>query len=148
MEHSNHLKIISLMSSMVIVLSLASCTTTGGGVYVGWGSESEVDQPSYSHNVEKGGPPDHAPAHGYRAKYEYRYYPADRVYFDLHRQVYFYLKGDSWQVAVSLPREISLTVDDYVTIGMDTDKPYTEYEVHRRKYPPGQMKKKNGKWAK
>jgi len=28
---------------------------------------------------------------------------------------------------------------------MDADKPYTHYEEHKRKYPPGQFKKKNKK---
>jgi hypothetical protein len=28
---------------------------------------------------------------------------------------------------------------------MDTDKPYTRYEEHKRKYPPGQLKKKKKK---
>jgi len=145
MEYSNNFKIVSLVSSIVILLSFTSCKTTGGGVQVGWGSEPEADQPSCSHEVKKGGPPAHAPAHGYRAKYEYRYFPANRVYFDLNRKVYFYLQGDSWKAVASLPQDISLTVDDYVTIVMDTDKPYSEYEAHSRKYPPGQMKKKNKK---
>lgn len=33
---------------------------------------------------------------------------------------------------------------------MDTDKPYTHYQEHKRKYPPGQLKKKGknkNKWV-
>jgi hypothetical protein len=36
---------------------------------------------------------------------------------------------------------------DHVTIEMDSDRPYTKFSEHKRKYPPGQMKKKK-KWAK
>ena len=38
-----------------------------------------------------------------------------------------------------------MQLGDYVTIGMDSDKPYTYFEDHKRKYPPGQMKKKKRK---
>ena len=92
--------------------------------------------------AKQGGPPPHAKAHGYRAKRVYRYYPFLGVYFDTHRKAYFYLEGGNWRVSLSLPRDIRVRLGDYVTIEMDTDKPYTRYEEHRRKYPPGQLKKK------
>ncbi len=92
--------------------------------------------------AKHGGPPPHAKAHGYRAKHVYRYYPFLAVYFDTHRKTYFYLEGGNWRVSLSLPRDIRVRLGDYVTIEMDTDKPYTRYEVHKRKYPPGQLKKK------
>ena len=38
-----------------------------------------------------------------------------------------------------------MQLGDYVTIGMDSDKPYMYFEDHKRKYPPGQMMKKKGK---
>ena len=82
-------------------------------------------------------------AHGYRAKYAYRYYPSSCVYYDTGRKVYFYLEGDDWRASVSLPQHINLRLGDYVTMDMDTDKPYTRFEEHRHKYPPGQLKKKN-----
>ena len=148
MKHSNTLKILIVVFSIVVVLFFTSCKTTGGGIHVAWESEPDVEQPSAPPKVKKGGPPPHAPAHGYRAKHEYRYFPTNRVYFDPHRKLYFYLKADSWNVATSLPQSISLTVENYVTLFMDNDKPYTQYEVHSRKYPPGQMKKKDSKWAK
>jgi hypothetical protein len=148
MKRFNILIILVFTFSMVVVISFGGCKTTGGGIHVGWGPDTENGQPSHPHKVKKHGPPPHAPAHGYRAKYEYRYFPTNRVYFDPHRKLYFYLKGDSWKVAASLPRGISFTVENYVTLAMDTDKPYTQHEAHSRKYPPGQMKKKDKKWAK
>jgi len=32
------------------------------------------------------GPPDHAKAHGYRAKHTYRYYPSAQAYYDVERK--------------------------------------------------------------
>lgn len=95
--------------------------------------------------VKRGGPPPHAPAHGYRAKYTYHYYPAAAVYFDTTRKVYFYMDGTSWKMAVSLPSRIRVALGDHVTIEMDSDRPYTQYETHKKKYPPGQLKKNKKK---
>ncbi len=92
--------------------------------------------------TKKSGPPDHAKAHGYRAKHTYRYYPAAQAYYDVDRGTYFYLEGESWRVSVSLPLSLKLKLGDHVTIEMDSDKPYTGFEIHKRKYPPGQAKKK------
>jgi hypothetical protein len=85
----------------------------------------------------RGGPPPWAPAHGYRAKHRYRYYPSSEVYYDEGRGVYIYYGGGRWQVSVSLPRGIRLDAGDYVTLEMDTDRPYRYHGDVRRHYPPG-----------
>ena len=72
----------------------------------------------------KGGPPAHAPAHGYRAKYKYNYYPQANVYYDATRKLYFYAEGGNWRASVSLPINLKLRLGDHVTIEMDSDKPY------------------------
>jgi hypothetical protein len=95
--------------------------------------------------AKKGGPPPHAKANGNQAKRFYRYYPSATVYFDTYRKAYFYLEGGNWRMSLSLPQDIGFRLGDYVTIEMDTDKPYTRYEEHKRKYPPGQLKKKKKK---
>lgn len=94
----------------------------------------------------RNGPPPHAPAHGYRAKYTYRYYPAVQVYFDISRRVYFYLDEGHWVASASLPRSIRVRLGDYAEIDMESDRPYTKFKEHRKKYPPGQLKKKNYHW--
>lgn len=124
----------------LFIISFTACEPTGGGAHVRWGEESEQPPP----NPEKG-PPPHAPAHGYRAKYRYNYYPDVSVYLDVDRRMYFYLEGDKWTVSVSLPERLRLSLGDYVTIELDTDKPYTKHKEHKGKYPPGQLKKKNKK---
>jgi flagellar biosynthesis GTPase FlhF len=67
-------------------------------------------------------------------RYEYRYYPSTRVYYDVNRKVYFYLKGDKWRVSGNLPSGIRLRFQNYVTIQMDNDRPYMEHFEHKRKY--------------
>jgi hypothetical protein len=105
--------------------------------------EVEVGEPPPETSPpKKGGPPPWAPAHGYRAKYRYRYYPSFYVYFDLGREVYFYLEGDKWRMSARLPSAIRLESAHYVTIELGTDKPYEYFSEHKKQYPPGQVKKK------
>ena len=77
-----------------------------------------------SKSKKKGGPPSHAPAHGYRAKYKYNYYPEANVYFDSSRNLYFYVEGDSWQASVSLPLTLKAQLGKYISVEMEYDKPY------------------------
>jgi len=95
--------------------------------------------------VDEPGPPPHAKAYGRRAQHRYYYYPDASVYFDLDRKSYFYLEGTSWRAAVELPREIRVRLGSSVTMELDTDKPYSHYGDHKKKYPPGQLKKKKNK---
>jgi len=81
------------------------------------------------------GPPPWAPAHGYRAKHDYRYYPTAGVYFDISINRYFYYRDGSWQVSVSLPSAIRIDNDDYVHLELETDEPYLYYDEHRKKFP-------------
>jgi hypothetical protein len=93
----------------------------------------------------KKGPPPWAPAHGYRAKYQYRYYPSAYVYFDIGRKLYFYYDGGGWRVSASLPLGIQIEVSDYVILEMDTEQPYQYHAEVVKRYPPGQQKKSDKK---
>lgn len=132
-------------------LFLSGCAThSGGTVSVDWETQQTQKQPTKPELSKKNGPPAHAPAHGYRAKHSYRYYRNEHTYYDPDRHLYFYLEGDGWRIAASLPSHIKLS-NDYISVELDTDKPYEYYEEHSGKYPPGQMKKwekkKGKKWA-
>jgi len=87
-ELSCYEKIDVSFTDGLIDIFLNSCGTTGGGVGYEWGEGSGN---GHHHEIKKGGPPPHAPAYGYRAKYQYRYYPSAGVYYDTYRQLYFYL---------------------------------------------------------
>ena len=91
------------------------------------------------------GPPPHAPAHGYRAKHQYRYFPSVSVYLDVSRGVYFYLGGSNWQATATLPQHLRVRLGHSVNIEMDTDKPYIHHRRHKKQYPPGRMKKNTKK---
>ena len=80
------------------------------------------------------GPPDHAPAHGYKAKFKYRYYPRYNVYYDTERGVYFFLKGENWEVGVKLPSHMQKDLGEFVSLELDTDRPYLFNAEHNKKY--------------
>jgi hypothetical protein len=130
---------------------------SGGHGYGQWGEDSKPKpkqhevkyQDQHKHKHKHNGPPAHAPAHGYRAKYQYRYYPSHKVYHDSERGLYFYLKGENWEVGATLPSYFRTGLGESVTIELNIDKPYLYNSEHIKKYPPKKSKgKKNKKWAK
>ena len=141
------LKIVRLATLIgVCLLLIAACSSVG--IHIG-------DEPSYRQEPPPpergGGPPPWAPAHGYRAKHHYRYYPPSQVYYDPGREAYFYYEGGRWQISVSLPSSIHVDVNDYVRLDMDADEPYRYHGDVVKRYPPGKQKKKSkgkgkGKW--
>jgi len=98
--------------------------------------------PVYAPAPPESGPPPWAPAHGHRAKHHYYYYPESHVYFDAGRSLYFYFSGSGWQASVSLPSGIHLSAGEYVSLDMDVDRPYLYHSDIEKRYPPGQLKKK------
>jgi len=130
---------------MLICLAICFCIISfinnvfaEGSVSIQSGKSSTPEQL----NHKKQGPPTYAPAHGYRAKYQYRYYPSSSVYYDTGRRLYFYIKGDKWEVGASLPNSIHVDLGDSVSIELDTDKPYNHYEEHVKKYPPKKKRRR------
>ena len=94
---------------------------------------------------EKEGPPSWAPAHGYRAKTNYVYFPDHNFYFDIEENVYIYMRGEQWQVDVKLP-SLYAWIDLKGALGVEleltTDSPQKHNVDHIIKY------KKSGKEAK
>jgi hypothetical protein len=128
--------VINRISTSISIVILG-VVLVGCSVQVGGGPQSTP--------TSSGGPPPHAPAHGYRAKQHYYYYPGANVYFSPSRGVYFYLASDgAWKVSVSLPGSIKVKLGDRVSLELDTDRPYKYNAEHRAKYPPGQAKKHGG----
>ncbi|UCG78885.1 MAG: hypothetical protein JSV21_03390 [Nitrospirota bacterium] len=122
------MKIFRVFSVMVVVLFISSC------VYV------HSPPPGHSEGVKKS-PPPWAPAHGKRAKYRYRYYPSSFVYFDVDREMWFYMEGNRWRASVRLPRTVVIVSDDAIEIMLDTDEPHRHFHDHKSKYPPNEHKK-------
>ena len=65
------------------------------------------------------------PAHGYRKKRLYLYYPSADVYYDVGRSSYFYVEGGEWKVVFSLPSSVEINLREAISLELDTDEPYT-----------------------
>ena len=130
--------ITRILVILTIILLITSCGSTSGS----WGTVSNKSKNWKSSQPDKNAPPPHAPAHGYRAKHKYYYYPSCSIYFDIERKVYFYLSGENWEMKAELPSTLKVKLGDHVTLELETDKPYTNHKKHQKKYPPGQVKKK------
>ena len=131
----------------LLIVCFSSSSFAGGAVSVQWGNDSKPDcEDGGGKYKKKGGPPPHAPAHGYRAKHQYRYYPNCNVYHDPSRNMFFYMKGDGWAVGASLPTNLQSNLGASVNLDMDTDKPYQHNAEHLKQYP--KEKYKPGKIAK
>ena len=126
--------VVSLLPLLLLCLSISftGCESLHFGV---------GDSPEYSENSGGKGPPPWAPAHGYRAKHRYRYYPSAQVYYAHDRGVYFYYNDGKWRVSASLPGNLRVNLEDSVTLEMDADKPYEYHSDVVRRYPPGHSKK-------
>jgi hypothetical protein len=149
MEYRKIRKLLMLLSIALFFVSFIGFESSANDIRFTWCSpvmakNKNSGPPAHDKNS---GPPAHAKAHGYRAKHTYRYYPSAQAYYDVDRRAYFYLEGGKWRVSVSLPMSLKARLGEYVTIGMDSDRPYTRFDEHRKSYPPGQMKKKHGKWS-
>ena len=140
MHFSPRKKIIVNIVWVSFALFIINCN--GTRIVVENGSPHKSQQP-VPYAVK--GPPPWAPAHGYRAKYKYRYYPSSHVYYDTGRSLYFYYSNGDWRMSISLPSRIHIDVYDFVALEMDADKPYKYHSEVQKKYPPGKMKKKKKK---
>ena len=133
-------KSISYMAIVIFIFSLAvsAFADDSNSVKITKNSENEYGQIK-ERDRHHNGPPAHAPAHGYRAKYQYHYYPRCKVYYDAAREVYFYLKGENWEVGISLPSHLKSDLGEYVSLELDTDRPYVFNEEHNKKYSSKQL---------
>jgi hypothetical protein len=137
------------MAAFFFIICFSASAFADGSVTIKWGKDANVEQSDANQKNKNNGPPAHAPAHGYRAKYQYRYYPDRSVYYDTSRKIYFYLQGSNWEFGASLPASFRAGLGDFVNLEMDTGKPYLYHGQHVKKYPPGQVKQnKQKKWSK
>jgi hypothetical protein len=65
--------------------------------------------------------------------YSYEYYPDAEVYFEPHRQVYYWSEGGSWRSGAHVPRNIEL--HSHVAVNLDSPEPYKRHDEVKAKYP-------------
>lgn len=129
MKKLNFLILIILTAGSMLIIGC-----TGSAVGVG-------GSPYYRQGPVESAPPPWAPAHGYRAKYTYRYYPSYQLYYDINRNLFFYFSGGQWIVQHRSPVQIYSRPVESVILYMMTDRPYHHHQHVLKYYPPGQEKK-------
>ncbi len=140
---------IGLATCFFIISAIFTIGCNGSKIKVKPEKEGDSGYSEAEHKHKKGGPPAHAPAHGYRTKHQYRYYPSQKVYHDSDRGLYFYLRGNNWEIGASLPSYMRADLGESVTIELVTDKPYIHNADHVKKYPSKKSKgNTNKKWVK
>lgn len=87
-------------------------------------------------------PPAHAPAHGYRAKHAYTYYPQHEIYYSPESSLWFWLEHGDWRFGASLPAPYRQYTNGGIRIELDSDRPYTEHSRVVRQYGGGSKKHK------
>ena len=128
-----------LLLAAIGTVLLVGCTTDGRKPNVGVGVSigGSPPPPVVVEALRGGGPPPWSPAHGRRAKearVQYHYYPSSGVYVNVSTGSYFYMNGGSWQVSTTLPSAVVLDRGDYVSLELETDRPYLFYDEHRGKF--------------
>ena len=143
MNNKNLKGVVVFFAIFTLVIFFSSAVFAGGSFSFKWGKDKEPENNQVKHTYKhkkKGGPPPHAPAHGYRAKHKYRYYPSSNVYKDTEKGLYFYLKGEKWEVGASLPLPLKEGLGESVSFELETDKPYIHHTEHVKQYPPKKSK--------
>ena len=137
---------------VIITIALMSSSVIAGDFSFPWGNNPQTPVAQAVFTGKKNDPPAHAPAYGHRSKRRYQYFPSAAVYHDGERGLYFYLRGSEWRIAVSLPADLRNRLGDFVTIEMDSDKPYIYNDQHKKQYSPEPVQKvkekKGSRWAK
>jgi len=130
------LRLIVVGATGLLLLMVGGCHST---------SVTVRDEPGYRREAppprRAAGPPPWAPAHGHRAKHQYRYYPSSHVYYDTGRSLYFYYAGGKWQASVTLPSSIRIDLNEWVTLEMETNEPYRHHSEVVKRHPPGLKKR-------
>lgn len=90
-------------------------------------------------------PPDHAPAHGYRAKHDYVYYREREIYYAPATSQWFWNDGGNWRGDLRLPERYQQFTSGGVRIALGTDRPYTEHRHVVERYGKGPKKSKKSK---
>lgn len=85
------------------------------------------------------GPPPWAPAHGFRAKTRYVYFPEYNFYFDLEKKVYIHFQAGRWSVSVELPSRLgnlNLRNASKFELDLDIDNPQIYNADHQMRFRP------------
>ncbi|MBE9516809.1 MAG: hypothetical protein IME93_07500, partial [Proteobacteria bacterium] len=108
--------LIKITIALSVVMALSACIVTPRHGRHDYYDEPQTRAPVYD-------------------SYSYWYYPAVDVYFDIHREVYFYLDAGRWITVRVLPPRFRGYMGARVDLRMRHDRPYTRHRNHKRSYP-------------
>jgi len=133
-----------ILVALLAAALLSSCEhiRIGGGTSGGQGHDGHDHHHGHEPVQKKGGPPAHAPAHGYRKKFDYKYYPSKKVYYCSQRRLYFWIEGDGWKLGASLPSNLNVSGVDSISVDISQETPYMHYESNYKQSHPGKGKAK------
>lgn len=97
-------------------------------------------QPGAAAHDKSKGPPPWAPANGHRAKYSYRYFPAQEVYQRTGDGVWFYYENGTWSAGARVPSRLKVDVAAGIVLEMDTDAPYIFHNDVKLAHPKANPK--------
>ena len=80
------------------------------------------------------GPPPWAPAYGYRAKQQYRYYPKHNLYQDPATGAFYSHQNGAWSKGGLPPGLDPKSLGRGYTVHGDPDEPYKGNDQHKGKY--------------
>jgi len=93
---------------------------------------------------DRHGPPPWAPAHGWRRKHEYHYYPIIQVYYYPHVKRYYWLEGSDWKTGVRLPSYFVIEESRKVIFELD-DEPHKHHGRIKNDYPSDYFERGKGR---
>lgn len=122
----------------ILVLTAAAALIPVGcsRVDIGWSSGRTASVKPGPPSRGKG-PPAWAPAHGYRRKMAYYYYPDHEVYFSLETKQYSWREGVQWRVGVTLPSSLNIDIvfDRHHRIEVAGEGPHVFHAQVAAQYP-------------
>lgn len=78
---------------------------------------------------------------------KYHYYPEAYVYYSPGQHMYFYLSNNRWKMSATLPFSLHSELGNYVNIEADSDRPYNEFNKHKKLYKPKRRNKKHNRYG-
>jgi hypothetical protein len=126
-----------LIIGIIIVSTslLLPLPTIAGDLCFSWGYDQQIRAAMPMLSLQTKSSPSHRHTCRRHSIRRYQYFPSVRVYHDAERGLYFFLQGTEWRIAVALPSELRLQLRYYVTLEMDSDKPYLYNDQHEQQYP-------------
>lgn len=67
--------------------------------------------------------------------YDYWYYPYAGIYFDIHRNLYFYHHHGRWVSARKLPKHYHGKLGHHVKMRLKDKRPHVRHKQHIQRYP-------------